>query len=227
MNSRWKNIAQHALNCSDSEMITAEEVSRKMEEYPYYSILPFIKTLLLNKEEEHLSAEVSSKASLYFQNPLWFTHQLKQAEIEPVEASIHKAITASEASSAGTEEDLVFEPLHTVDYFASQGIKEPKLIGEKDQLSVKLKSFTDWLKTMKKINPEQINPTINQTEEQEIRDKAEASNIVKEVYSETLAEVYLKQGLGQKAIEIYEKLSLLDPTKSAYFASRIAEIKRN
>jgi hypothetical protein len=39
-----------------------------------------------------------------------------------------------------------------------------------------------------------------------------------------MAEVYLKQGLQEKAIDIYRKLSLLDPSRSATFAAKIAEL---
>jgi tetratricopeptide (TPR) repeat protein len=45
--------------------------------------------------------------------------------------------------------------------------------------------------------------------------------------SESLAEILLKQGKTDKAIEMYRKLSLLNTEKSAYFASKIKEIKNN
>ncbi|MDR2813916.1 MAG: hypothetical protein LBB79_04580 [Prevotellaceae bacterium] len=41
-----------------------------------------------------------------------------------------------------------------------------------------------------------------------------------ELVSETLAEIYLAQGLPDKAEQIYLKLSLLYPEKKAYFAAR-------
>ena len=43
--------------------------------------------------------------------------------------------------------------------------------------------------------------------------------------TETLAAIYADQGYYDKAIEVYAKLILLYPEKSAYFASLVNEIK--
>lgn len=48
-----------------------------------------------------------------------------------------------------------------------------------------------------------------------------------EVVSEELAEIYLAQGLRDRATAIYRKLSLRNPEKSVYFAELISKIENN
>jgi hypothetical protein len=114
---------------------------------------------------------------------------------------------------------------HAIDYFASQGIKlDPRQI-KHDMLGVKVKKFTDWLKQIKQANQ---NPTDlgTDTETEHLIEKiAQASNETKDIVTETMAKVLLKQGKTEKAVQLYKKLSFLDPSKSTYFAAKINELK--
>jgi hypothetical protein len=61
----------------------------------------------------------------------------------------------------------------------------------------------------------------------EVLDDSEESVYDPEIISEPLAEIFLKQGKADIAINTYEKLSLKYPEKSSYFAARIEKIKKN
>jgi hypothetical protein len=119
---------------------------------------------------------------------------------------------------------IEFEPLHTVDYFASQGIKITDEPVSSDKLGKQLKSFTEWIKSMKKIHASQPEVQDPQTDIK-IQGIAEGSNIETEVVTEAMADVLVKQEKIAKAIEMYEKLSLNNPSKSAYFAAKIESLK--
>lgn len=110
------------------------------------------------------------------------------------------------------------EPLYKTDYFASQGILYTK---SQDALGKKVKKFTDWLKDIKKTNSgtPQLNTT--EAEEKQAAAQATASLKIEEVLTEPMAEVLAQQGKNHQAIDLYKKLSLIYPEKSAYFATKI------
>lgn len=121
---------------------------------------------------------------------------------------------------------LTFEPYHTVDYFASQGIRVREEEKPADRFSQQLRSFTEWLKTMKKVPASELQTATVLPEEQKVEKMAEVSISSRDVVTEAMAEVWEKQGNHRKAIETYDKLSLINPSKSAYFAAKIEHLNK-
>jgi hypothetical protein len=154
------------------------------------------------------------------------------ANIEPILPTDNIEISNdSDAINKSGVNDMVaepplFEPLHTTDYFASVGIKIADENKANDKLGKQLKSFTAWLKTMKKVHVTEDSNMASATDIN-IQILADASNIEANVVTEAMANILIQQGSIKKAIEVLEKLSLLNPGKTAYFAAQINQLKES
>jgi hypothetical protein len=147
---------------------------------------------------------------------------------EKMEEAIERVLVHEEQQiNEPANNDLVFEPYHTVDYFASQGIKLSQEETSKDKFGKQLKSFTEWLKSMKRLPATEISNNIDASTESKVQHLAQDSVHEADVVTEAMAEVWIKQGNREKAIETYNKLGLLNPSKRAYFAGLIENLKRS
>ncbi|HEX9514510.1 MAG TPA: hypothetical protein VF939_28650 [Puia sp.] len=145
----------------------------------------------------------------------------RKLEETPAEARWEEA----PAEKRGEEPIVEFEPYHTIDYFASVGIKLVLEENPSDKLGKQLKSFTEWLKVMRKLPQKNQEIVADVAVEHQIQAIAAHSIKGKEILTETMAEVLVKQGMREKAMDVYHKLSLLNPDKSAYFATKIEQLK--
>ncbi|HEX4850843.1 MAG TPA: hypothetical protein VFV08_08560 [Puia sp.] len=212
----------------ENETVEAKEIKHFAEETS-----PEILENLSSQQEVQLLEEVPpAKVDQMPTNGKPVEHEEKvESHHEPIEEPIHLSAAAeSQYADESFEEkevgDLVFEPYHTVDYFASQGIKFMQEEFPTDKFGKQLKSFTEWLKMMKKLPQMPMSAERNE-EEVKIEEIAAHSIEEKDVVTEAMAEVLAKQGKTENAIEIYLKLSLLNPLKIAYFAAKIEELKKN
>jgi len=156
------------------------------------------------------------------------SNQVENSQLIIEEEKADEELVNSDAEISIAEEELniPIEPYHTVDYFASQGIKLTKE-EQKDELYKKVQSFTAWLRTMKRLQPAPETTTYKNIDEIFGNTPEHKDQHKNEVYTEAMAEVYLKQGMREKAIEIYQKLSLQNPVNHHTFADKIQQIKEN
>lgn len=185
-------------------------------------------------KEEEIEVEAKENQALK-DEPIITIENFNTLEPEPItpvvtESPIEENVTET-APKLIAEPDkdqgtgLAFEPFHTVDYFASQGIKLSQEEATKDRFGKQLKSFTDWLKTMKKLPVSEQAKSMDTVSEKKVENLAAHSVEQAEVVTETMAEVWVKQGNMEKAMEIYNKLGLIYPDKRTYFAAKIDSLK--
>jgi hypothetical protein len=246
MESRFNILAKSILDKPLSEC-DEEELKKIAEQYPYFAPAHFLLLAKMDKDSESYSPQYQ-KSLLYYHDPLSFGHFLYEPDEliqEPEEvkqipevtddnvadnlnpSDNQKPLSAAlplEISSDSSDLPLTFEPFHTVDYFASQGIKPTVDDRPDDKLGKQLKSFTEWLKTMKRIPPTQLRSMVEPAVEHKVEDMAAHSVLDAEILTEAMAEVWVKQGNKEKAKDTYQKLSLLHPAKSAYFAAKIQNL---
>jgi hypothetical protein len=228
-----------------------EKADEIIVDFPYFDMAHIAKAVANNKNITAIQS-----ASLFTQNDMWLHYLLnkEQFTIKNNEAIIKNTTTeplpilsqvapiilnedkvesvAVEKTpkvtieNAKKEEIIPIEPYYTVDYFAAQGVKVQPHLQPTDKLGIQVKSFTDWLKSMKKMpltkveDEEKSTPNVDN----KVVLLAENSLLHTEILTETMAEVLVKQGKINDAIKVYEKLSLQDTTKSAYFAKRIKDL---
>ena len=196
-----------ALQKLQEEAPAVQEVTAPQEDPIHDEEAPFV---LEESEEQPEPATVEAVAKT-------------PAEAQPEMAAPAAGAETSKKSVTATQ-DFLFEPYHTIDYFASQGIKLTLEENPTDNLGKQLKSFTEWLKTMRRLPQKDREVVPDRVAEEAIQTIAAHSVKGKDVLTETMAEVLAKQGMREKARAVYEKLSLLNPDKSAYFAAKIEQL---
>jgi hypothetical protein len=174
----------------------------------------------LAEEDEQNGAESATNIPALTSSPL-------TAELKKLAAEIQAAKENNLPKNEPIPEVPTFEPYHTIDYFASQGIKLEKIDqNPQDKFGKQLKSFTEWIKTLKRLPQADLQKRLEQNDDSRVISDAAVSLEEKEVITEAMAEVFEKQGLPEKAASVYRKLSLLNPDKSHYFAAKLDALKQ-
>lgn len=216
------------LNLNGTDHSSTDPLKAHASKYPYSSIIQLLYTKQLKANHEYGYLNQSIKTSLFFPYSPWYSYLIDNEIIIDNNDNVNtpsKNIGQDMNPSDTAQMQIPLEPYHTIDYFASQGIKAFQ-IDDQDDIGKKVKSFTAWLKTMKRLQPEQASNYSRETESHQEQTDSDAIN-AETIVTESMADVYIKQGLIEKAIDIYQKLSLQNPDNSRIFADKISVLKEN
>jgi hypothetical protein len=223
------------------EAIETDTLEKFALEHPY---APTIQFLLAKKYQMIASPLLEAqlcKATAYFPSSLHLhclMNQLASNEVNaPANAKLNSLLNNQVAQfneEVDASDVLDYEKETTSslqkDYFAAQGIELDLSKLPQDKFTQQLRSFTAWLKVIKnKDGSDQTDQiaAMGPDQEQMIAQIAEKANVPADILTESMAEIWEKQGNLKKAIATLEKLSFIFPEKSVYFASRIEQLKNN
>ncbi len=166
------------------------------------------------------------------------------SEILSLEEDKNGAISGSEAAPEILPEPDLLDFSGTKKLNPLEEVKQERINPEKIKEDSENQAFVTWIRELDNVNdtPDST-PGKNQLIDKFISEGYGSIRADREIYlkgdisknsieeseefiTDTLAKIYIKQGLYSKAIFSYESLSLKYPEKSTYFASQIEEIMR-
>ena len=219
-----KQFKQILLN--DNKEYSHKEISELESlqlEYPYFSMATMLKAKIMHNNndkefEKHLSfvaTNVLSREALY--NYIYHN----DTELRKKDTTANTPITVEQKKENSTSQADNKKDAKTV---AVKSNLHSENTTEKRPSSIDRGSSKNIIEKFIRNNPKINKPSENSDiEDYKIEDFSTEESY--DLVSETMAELYLNQGHKEKAILIYEKLILINPEKSAYFAARISKLK--
>jgi len=177
--------------------------------------------------------------------------EVKEEELQTEQGPTSQPITASEediiiVAPLSRNQDLRKHPVYQVETFVHEGqqremedlspekdffawLQHPRYIREikessEEEKEEKQDKNLDLIEKFITINPQISRPKKEFYNPENMAKKSEVVDL--EYVTETLANIYFEQGNVDLAVRAYEKLSLQNPSKQAYFASLIEKIKK-
>jgi len=181
--------------------LSTYDLGNLLEQYPWFTIArkEYIRRIGENDRDAMLSA--AAEAGLFVLSRKEFLQEiLEQRPSAKIPATI---ANQPQESSTIREEKKIY--IIGGDYFGKEEFQKLESSGEAFDIdTLRHDPIESTVSSMDSVSSSEAKPLDEQ-----------------ELYTETLANVYAEQGLCDRAIMIYDKLILLYPEKSAYFADLI------
>ncbi len=226
-----QEIFNQAIKKSELNDIEQKLIENLIEEFPYFQLAQLIQYKNnLNKGEFNAGKNLGKLALQTYNRHFLFelTQKSEQNEhteylnSDDIETTIPGfSFQLEGVISTANDDDPIIIGENLIEYEAPSAFdleKEYTFTGFKTQktnrTSELIDSFLKQRSSEKKAEPKPIVPSEDKSLE-----------IPNDLVSETLAKIYLKQSKYTQAIEVYEKLMLVEPEKKAIFARSISEIR--
>ena len=251
VNTSLKNIDSIIENKDQVNDRDLEALYNLTVEYPYSSFCYFLLYAILKKQNRTGVENVLKKTAIRFhdRNLLkklsenYFTNEITEVKktvtnIDEAKNEEQERVLNENVYANIINDNIIQEVIEIKDQVQEEN--EVKKLPETVKLNPHPKPFEEWLfkhpvkKTKREISVDEILNSLenrkNRPDKTSFFSAPEAAKKSLEtntdLVTETLAEIHVQQGNYPKAIEIYQKLILLNPEKKLLFASRIEFIKQ-
>lgn len=199
---------------SEVDLMSLINIERLIEKYPYSSVLyayaaKFSMILNNQNKDKYLllaAAYVAERSALknFVEQPLKIKKSIKESGTQ-IQEQIHQN------KESETKTSSIIDEINSY--------REPDLSDNPTKEEVR--------KRFLKIEPIEIKVNEEETEGSTIETVIKRSATADfKIVTETMAQIYLKQGNKDKALQIYRQLLVDNPKKSVYFADRIKELEQ-
>jgi len=202
------------------------DMEAALKQAPWFSYLREILLEKLYRKDKEAFAENLSRSAIFLSSRKTLYDRINS----PVEEEIPLEAEPVPEEKPQVVPQEVHRPRVIVaggDFFSKDDLKT---IDPEDDMELKLKSSPFYRPAPEPVAEEKEKPAVPKPRERKSSLLTEDGKVNYDdlaFCTETLGHIYAQQGFYDKAIEVFSKLILLYPQKSAYFAALVNELKKN